>query len=149
MDPASAFAIACGAFQLVQICAQTVKAGKEIWQSSSSLTIENALVANDAGAISRSASSVKDGLTTLQAFGGQLSQDQNNLRETCKECISVSADLIAHLDALKPSAAKTKRRYVPLNVYRSFQGKGKTKDLQARIECLRRRLDTELLVTLL
>ena len=149
MDPATAFSVACGTFQLVTLSLKAIDSGIEVWKSSDSLTTSNQRLDYSARAISNAASSVSASLVTLRAAGPQLTQDRDRLRSVSEDCLRTSSELRDILDSVRTKPEESKRRYKPKQVFRQVRKKGRIKELEALLETAKNTLDTELLVNLL
>lgn len=147
MDPATAFQIACGAFQLTQTAIKTISAGYETYQNASHLSQHNERVERETGFLDRAISSVKDGLGTLHSLHGRLTQEQQRLQRVVDECIAVANEIQDVLDSMKVKGQKRKRD-VPASVIRQTWHSRHIKNLQYRLENCEKLLKTELLLTL-
>lgn len=147
MDPATAFQIACGAFQLVGVAIKAISTGHEIYENTTSLSRDNERVERETKLLDRAVSSLKGGLVTLRSLDRKLTKDQQRLQQAIQECINVSDEIQKRLESMKPKGEKRKRD-IPAAVIKQSWHKAQVKDLQDRLEKCQRHLDTELLSTL-
>ena len=149
MDPATAFSVACGAFQLATLSVKAINNGIEVWNSRNSLTASNERLCEDMQAVSNSVASMSASLITLRTAGSRLTRDQEQLRSVSEECICISNQLREMFDCTEKENGENKRRYKLKRMLKQVHQSGKIKDLRARLENKRRILDTELLVNIL
>ena len=149
MDPATAFSVACGAFQLATLSVKAINNGIEVWNSENSLTASNERLCEDVQAISDSVASLSASLVTFRAAGSRLTRDQEQLRSVSEDCICISNQLKEIFDCTRTKHGENKRRYKVKRMLKQVHQSGKIKDLRARLENKRRILDTELLVNIL
>ncbi|KAL9060577.1 MAG: hypothetical protein Q9162_000528 [Coniocarpon cinnabarinum] len=146
MDPATAFQIACGAFQLADLCCRTAQTGYEIYKSADGLTHDKSRTEQAAAHIASVAASVELRLDTFQTpDSAPLSLDQQRLKSTCEESVQCSTELRHLLDRIK-SKKERGMRDVAMAMWRNKRAATEIDNLKQRSEEYRRRLDSDLLV---
>lgn len=147
VDPATAFQIGCGAIQLAELCYKGIKTVHEISKNASGLTDVHERIVSETKSIQDSSTSVHDGLAKLISAGSSLSADQKRLEDACKACVAASSDLTTTLDRLRVDKQdKTRARLKKL--FGNFAERHKIRELQEKIEKLRKQVDTDLLIVL-
>lgn len=147
MDPASAFSVAVGAFQLADLCCKGAKAGYQIYKDSEGLTDDKKSLEQDVDHIESATSSLKAGLSTLQSLSrSKLSPDQRRLQKTVEDLLRYSTELRRLLGAIKLKSGR-KKRELPAALRDNITKGGQIRNLRIKLEDCRRRLDTDLLIT--
>ena len=147
MDPATVFQIACGAFQLVDICYKGAKTIRELHQSRSGLTRENERIKRATQDLDQASSSVKNGILSLRSLDtNSLTRDERRLQNVCEDCIRISGEIYRQLNPLQHE--KNSKLKLMGQVRSTFTRKSKIEDLHRELDERRKQLDTDLLITL-
>lgn len=105
MDPASALALACNAFELTGIA---IKLGRNAYQlyQSGRLLKEDEQLARDSAGIESVATRVQDRLNTLRSLGDSLPQEQLHLQRAARDAVNASCRLQSLLNELARGSRK-------------------------------------------
>ena len=139
MDPASAFAVACGAVQLTGVCLKAAKACRQILKNKRGTTNENEVLAVYVEQISPVAATVDN---SLKSAGSKISEDQQRLHKIVKECLNLAEEMRIMIEYL--SSSETQLRIF----LRHYKKKDAVRDLQAKLARCHKVFDTELLMNM-
>lgn len=144
MDPASALAVACNAFELTGIA---IKLGRNAYQlyKSGRLSKEDEQLARDSAAVDSVATRVQDRLKTLRSLGDSLSQEQLHLQRAAGDAVDASCRLQSLLNDLARGSRKR-------DIFRKLAARPFKSDeiaaAQVEVERCHRILDTRLMASL-
>lgn len=142
MDPVTAFSLACGVIQVVDVSLRTLHKSKELWENGSLGSHD------DLEDVTKLLTGLQIDLDPPQAqqtaFGNISHQLENDLLQLTDKIKTTSDELLQELQSLKP---KRKRDTVQV-VVATITRKKKLDDLKAKLESYRRVLDTKVIVGL-
>ena len=144
MDPVSAFAIACGVLQVVEVGVGAAKAYNEIPENKNALTSEMEHLRMKTQGIRDLSSQLVSRYQSINSSQAQLDQEKVQLLRIAKDCNEVARNLCDRLDKLSlPGASK---RQVLKQWWRIQQHKEEVHNDRTRLERLGKLLDTQMLV---
>ena len=147
MDPATAFQLACGVLQLVEVGIRVSRNTREIWKSGSSIPVELDMLDDDTGRLEKHICSIESQLTTLKAVDGNLARDQQRLLQVAKDISHLTHDLLNRICAIKLHG-QSRKRDVPGQLLRVQRSKRKIDEVCVTLQRKQGLLNTSLLIDL-
>ena len=149
MDPLSALGLASNIVQLVQFVGTVISDSHEVYSSTDGALQRNSMLEEVAQNLAEMNSELMRSQRSMSSWFMSLSPAERQLKNLCEECDVVSRELLAKLDTLK---VRSRSRYKRWDSFRqalkSMWNEGELRALEKRLEHIRTRLDTNLLICL-
>ena len=149
MDPLSALGLASNIVQLVQFVGAVISDSHEVCSSADGALQRNSMLEEVAQNLAEMNSELMRSQRSMSSWFMSLSPAERQLKNLCEECDVVSRELLAKLDTLK---VRSRSRYKRWDSFRqalkSMWNEGELRALEKRLEGIRTRLDTNLLICL-
>ncbi|KAI9671123.1 MAG: hypothetical protein M1831_005209 [Alyxoria varia] len=147
MDPATAFAVACGTIQIIDFGFKVVKNYREISHSITSSTLVNERIDNDNELLAKTADGVKKRLLVVSSTGTTLTGDKRHLESIAEGCSDLAKELRDAMGDLKPSSTKRSRDKLR-TTWKSFRNKSQIEEIHKRLQRYQHQLDSANLLNL-
>ena len=149
MDPLSALGLASNIVQLVQFVGAVISDSHEVYSSADGALQRNSVLEEVAQNPAEMNSELMRSQRSMSSWFMSLSPAERQLKNLCEECDVVSRELLVKLDTLK---VRSRSRYKRWDSFRqamkSMWNEGELRALEKRLEGIRTRLDTNLLICL-
>ena len=149
MDPLSALGLASNIVQLVQFVGAVISDSHEVYSSADGALQRNSALEEVAQNLVEMNSELMRSQRSMSNGFMSLSSAERQLKNLCEECDVVSRELLVKLDTLK---VRSRSRYKRWDSFRqamkSMWNEGELRALEKRLEGIRTRLDTNLLICL-
>lgn len=147
MDPASAFALACGIVQLVDTGISAAKLCHQIHENESSLPLHHQRIEYEAESLRNATASLTAHFHDLKLVDNKLSPNQARLNEAARECDTIAQELLGELSRLK--LGKKRKRDIPTQLWNTHVKKQDIDILKRKLQHCQSVLDTQMLNQLL
>ena len=147
MDPATAFQVACGAVQLLEVGLKTIRSLQEIYKSERSLSTANEELFEQASWLQQSYSSTTARLASIEQGSLKLTEDQERLQEAAEGCVQLSHELLQKVESLNITGVK-KKRDVPIAWVKARREKDAISRIGHRLQNYQNKFNTEMLINL-
>lgn len=149
MDPLSALGLASNIVQLVQFVGVVISDSHEVYSSADGALRRNSALEEVAQNLVEMNSELMRSQRSMSNGFMSLSPAERQLKNLCEECDVVSRELMAKLDTLKIRSQSRYKRWDSFRqALRSMWNEGELRALEKRLEGIRTRLDTNLLICL-
>ena len=146
-DPVSALALACGILQIVQAGCTLTNTCCEIYDGSSSLTMQNERLEQQSEGFNNAIATLTSRMQYLKTVDGPLSPEDKRLEFTARKCESHARNITERLDHLKQ--AKKRKRDAPKLLWNTQKQKKELENLHMKLQECQSLLDTQMLQKLL
>lgn len=147
MDPATAFQLAYGAIELVELCIKTSKAFFEIYRSSPSSPADAERFDRKTALLDKTTSRLSAHLVDLKSLNTSFTRDQKEVYQIAGDCERLSRDVLGRLQSFKPSSPLRKRD-IPAQWMKFTREKSKIEKAHQELLRYHKILGSEMLISL-